>query len=246
VDYEELYVDEVTEEDSMIADGTKLESTACSQSAGTSNPEDKMQCKIKPKLKLSPLESFRLCKNNPILSRTGIITFFFFTGLWGIISTLSIYATKQFQFPPSRLGLLLTSKGITSLIGESVLVRAATPYLGEKRSIKYGLIAFTVQCFMYAFAYKGWHLFLATLFSMISMLVYPSLTSVVSNAVPSTITGEALGAINGVKALTEGVGPFLFCLLMTLPRAIILPGWPYLVAALFGFIGYWNSLKLNE
>ena len=38
--------------------------------------------------------------------------------------------------------------------------------------------------------------------SMGSNLMYPSLTSLVSEAVGEDMVGEALGAINGVKALT--------------------------------------------
>ena len=66
----------------------------------------------------------------------------------------------------------------------------------------FGLACFVIQCALFGVAYEGWHLFLCVLVSMGSNLVYPSLTSLVSEAVGENMVGEALGAINGVKALT--------------------------------------------
>lgn len=44
--------------------------------------------------------------------------------------------------------------------------------------------------------------------------------------------GEALGALNGIKALTEGFGPLSFGLLMGLYEDTPTPGAPYLLASL--------------
>lgn len=43
--------------------------------------------------------------------------------------------------------------------------------------------------------------------------------------------GEVLGAINGVRALTEGFGPLLFSFLFWHTENTFLPGCPYLIAA---------------
>ena len=51
-------------------------------------------------------------------------------------------------------------------------------------------------------------------------------------------SGEALGAVNGVKALTEGIGPLVFGSLMTLSEHSILPGWPYLLASVLVLAAY--------
>jgi len=96
------------------------------------------------------------------------------------------------------------------------------------------------------FAYEGWQLFICVLISMMGNLVYPSLTSLVSSAVAPEMVGEALGAINGVKALTEGVGPLVFGTLMTLSEKSFLPGWPYLVGSIFALIAYNRSANLPD
>jgi hypothetical protein len=60
------------------------------------------------------------------------------------------------------------------------------------------------------------------------------------------VVGEALGAINGTKALTEGVGPLLFGSLMILSERSELPGWPNLVAALIMYMAYYYSQYLPD
>ena len=77
---------------------------------------------------------------------------------------------------------------------------------------------------------------------MVANLVYPSLTSLVSSAVAPDMVGEALGAVNGIKALTEGVGPLVFGTLLTLSEKHSLPGWPYFIAAVMSALA-WRATK---
>ena len=55
-----------------------------------------------------------------------------------------------------------------------------------------------------------------------------------------------LGAINGIKALTEGVGPLVFGSLMTVSERSALPGWPYLIAGLFAYSAFQHSRYLPD
>ena len=66
--------------------------------------------------------------------------------------------------------------------------------------------------------------FLSVGLSLLSNLVYPSVSALVARRVPPDGLGEALGAVNGVKALTEGLGPLVFAALMVEFEATSLPG----------------------
>lgn len=112
--------------------------------------------------------------------------------------------------------------------------------------MRLGLAAFFIQCLVLGFAYEGWQLFICVLISMLANLVYPSLSSLVSSAVAPDMVGEALGAINGIKALTEGVGPLVFGTLMTISEKSPLPGWPYLIASIFALVAYNRSALLPD
>lgn len=89
------------------------------------------------------------------------------------------------------------------MISESVLVRVLVPQLGEVNSIRLGLVCFSIQCFVIAFSSSVDGIVLSILFSMGSNLVYPSISSIVSRTVGEDKQGEALGALNGIKALVS-------------------------------------------
>jgi MFS family permease len=83
-----------------------------------------------------------------------------------------------------------------------VLVRYLVPWLGEKFTMQIGLLGFALQCILIGFAQTPWMVFASMSGSMLSNLVYPSISSLVSKNVGGTAQGEVLGTINGVRALT--------------------------------------------
>jgi DHA1 family tetracycline resistance protein-like MFS transporter len=194
----------------------------------------------------NPWDTLRMVVIDPFLRKVGQVAFLYYTGLWAVISTLSVYAVRRFHLSPERLGELMSALGLCTMIAEAVLVRIMVPMLGEKRSTQIGLIAFALQCVVLGFAYEPWHLFVSAAFSLLGNLVYPSLTSLVSGSVEPDALGEALGAVNGIKALTEGIGPLVFGTLMTLSEHSTLPGWPYLLAAVLVMGAYKQASELPD
>lgn len=199
-----------------------------------------------PQIDWSPLDALRIFSGDPLLKVVGKIAFLYYTALWAVVSTLMLYATKRFHMGPERLGELISSLGLCTMIAEAVLVRMFVPMFGEKQAMRIGLIAFALQCTVLGFAFESWHLFICVAFSTLGNLVYPSLSSLVSSSVAPESVGEALGAINGIKALTEGVGPLFFGTLMTLSEKSMLPGWPYLIAALFSLAAFRETDQLPK
>jgi Major Facilitator Superfamily. len=194
----------------------------------------------------SPLDTLKIFSGDPFMYEVGCISFLYYTALWAVVSTLTLYAAKRFQMGPERLGELMSALGLSTMLSEAVLVRIVVPAIGEKRSMRLGLAAFSLQCAVLAIAFEGWQLFICVLLSTASNLVYPSLTSLVSSAVAPEMVGEALGAVNGVKAMTEGVGPLIFGTLMTFSEKTSLPGWPYLLASLFAIAAYRRGAHLPD
>jgi DHA1 family tetracycline resistance protein-like MFS transporter len=186
----------------------------------------------------SPLESVKLVLQDPFLRKVGQVAFFYYTGLWAVISTLSLYAVQHFSLTPERLGELMSALGLSTMVAEAVLVRVMVPLIGEKKAIRIGLFSFALQCLVLGGATEGWQLFVCVGFSLLGNLVYPSLSSLVSGTVPPDSVGEALGAINGIKALTEGLGPLFFGALMTVSEHTAYPGSPYWLAGILVFVSY--------
>jgi DHA1 family tetracycline resistance protein-like MFS transporter len=194
----------------------------------------------------NPVKTIRLILVDSFLRKVGEVAFLYYTGLWALISTLSVYAVKRFHLTPERLGELMSAFGLCTMVAEAILVRIVVSSIGEKRAVKVGLLSFGLQCIILGFAYESWHLFVLVFFSLAGNLVYPSLSSLVSGSVEPDAVGEALGAINGIKALTEGIGPLVFGSLMTLSETSPLPGWPYLIAAVLVAAAYKATDELPD
>lgn len=186
----------------------------------------------------NPFDSLQILTSDPLLSTIGKVTFFYYTALHAVVSTLILYAVRQFYLGPHRLGELMAALGLSTMVSEAVLVRVAIPLLGEKMSMRVGLVSFAMQCVLLAVATEPWHLFACAVLAIPGNLVYPSVSSLVSSSVKPDMVGRALGAVNGVKSLTEGVGPLIFGTLLTVSEKDALPGWPYFIAgcmAVFAF-----------
>lgn len=194
----------------------------------------------------NPLHTFRLLANDTFLRHVAQVAFFYYTGFWAVVSTLSVYAVQHFSLSPQVLGELMSALGLCTMVAEAVLVRLVVPMVGEKRAVQTGLLSFALQCVVLGFANEVWHLFLFCAFSLLANLVYPSLSSLVSGNVEPAAVGEALGAVNGIKALTEGLGPLIFGSLMTLSSDSFLPGWPYLIAAILVLLAFQSARLLPD
>ena len=194
----------------------------------------------------NPFDSVRYLMSDPLLSTIGRVTFLYYTALHAVVSTLIIYAARQFHLGPQRLGELMAALGLSTMVSEAVLVRIAIPLLGETSCMRIGLISFASQCVILAVANSPWHLFLCAFLAMAGNLVYPSVSSLVSSTVKPDMVGRALGAVNGVKALTEGIGPLLFGTLLTASEKDNLPGWPYFIAAVMVGFAYQAARHLPD
>ena len=149
-------------------------------------------------------ETFRVFRSDPFMTNLALIVFMYYTSVWALVSTLIIHVTRFLGFSQLALGWLLSGYGFATMFSEAVLVRYIVPCLGETNSMRLGLLSFAAQCVLVAFSSSPVMIFVSVLFSMLANLVYPSISSLVSKVVDEESQGEALGALNGIKALTEG------------------------------------------
>jgi len=198
----------------------------------------RMWVEIADSISWNPWDSIKLVLHDPFLRKVGQVAFFYYTGLWAVISTLSLYAVQHFGMNRQTLGELMSALGLSTMVAEAVLVRFLVPLVGEKRAVRIGLISFGLQCFVLGAANESWQLFVCVGLSLLGNLVYPSLSSLVSGIVEPETVGEALGAINGIKALTEGIGPLVFGTLMTFSEHTAFPGSPYWLAGVFVLVAH--------
>ena len=189
-------------------------------------------------------ETFRVFRSDPFMTNLALVVFLYYVAVWAIVSTMMVYVTRHLKFTPIALGWLLSTYGLATMFSESVVVRYVVPYLGELASMRLGLACFAIQCTLVALSKDANMIFISILFSMIANLVYPSVSSLVSKIVDEDVQGEALGALNGIKALTEGFGPLIFGFLMAIFEDTPVPGAPYLCASIITLWALLHSYEL--
>lgn len=113
----------------------------------------------------------------------GQIVFLYYTTVWAVVSTLMVYVTRHLNFSPVTVGWLLSFYGVSTMFSEGVMVRYIVPWLGELHSMRLGLLCFAVQAVLLAFSSSPSWIFASVAFSMVSNLVYPSISSLVSKIV---------------------------------------------------------------
>lgn len=111
------------------------------------------------------------------------IVFLYYTTVWAIVSTLMVYVTRRLHFSPVTVGWLLSFYGLATMFSEGILVRWIVPNLGEINSMRLGLFSFSCQAILLAFSASPKWIYLSVTFSMLSNLVYPSISSLVSKIV---------------------------------------------------------------
>jgi len=210
------------------------------------------------------VDTFRAFSKDEFLFNLGVIVLMYYTAVWALVSTLMVYVTRRLSFDRITVGYLVSMYGLSTMVSETVIVRLLVPRLGETNSMRLGLFAFSVQCVIIAFADSIGQLYFSILFSMFSNIVYPSISSLITKLVEPEDQGAALGSLNGLKSLTEGVGPLLFGVLMARYEVFLVPtnsnivetnvapwmmhglnlaGAPYLVAS---FLALWALLHCYE
>jgi len=192
----------------------------------------------------SPFSILEVFSGDPILRSVSKVVFLYYTGVWAIVSTLMVHVQRSFHANEVTLGELMSVFGVCTMLSEGILVRIMVPQFGEKIAMQIGLAAFALQCAFFSFARHIQDVLFSLLFSTLANLVYPSVSSLVSRSVPPSKQGEALGAMNGIRALTEGFGPLVFGFLMFVCQDTWAPGAPYLLASACSVAALYYSTKL--
>ena len=186
----------------------------------------------------NPLGAWRTLRAAPEMARVAVVLL-----LWQIASlvyplTWSFWGIAQLGWSDRMIGLSLAGVGIVMALSQSLLTGPVVKRLGERDAATVGLIAATAAFTCYAFTSCTAIAFALLGFIALQSLVQPSLMALMSRRA----TPETQGEVQGISAMTMGIGSMLGPLLLTAPMAYFsgpraplhFPGVAFLVAAGFG------------
>ncbi|MBB3841282.1 DHA1 family tetracycline resistance protein-like MFS transporter [Runella defluvii] len=179
----------------------------------------------------NPVGSLRHLKKYPIIFGLVIPLVLIYIAGYATQSTWTYFTMERFGWDEKWVGYSLAFVGVMAALVQGGLTRTIIPRLGNTKSIYWGLSAYGISFFMYAFANQGWMLFAITILAALGGIATPALQAIMSNEVPANEQGELRGALTSLMSLTAVVGPVmmtsLFAYFTTSAAPIIFPGAPF-------------------
>jgi MFS transporter, DHA1 family, tetracycline resistance protein len=165
-------------------------------------------------------------------------------------STWSYFTMLKFNWNETWVGYSLGFVGLLVALVQGLLIRITIPKLGQKWSIYTGLLFYTFGLTLFAFADKGWMMFVFLVPYCMGGICGPALQGVISSQVPPTEQGELQGALTGLISVTSIIGPPVMTNLFawfTKPGAPVhFAGAPFLAGAVLTFTSILLSRQALE
>jgi len=188
----------------------------------------------------NPVGSLRHLRTHPIIFGLVIPLVFIYLAGYSTQSTWTYFTMEKFGWDEKWVGYSLAFVGIMAALVQGGLTRTIIPRLGNTKSIYWGLSAYGISFFMYAFANQGWMLFAITVLAALGGIATPALQAIMSNEVPANEQGELRGALTSLMSLTAVVGPVmmtsLFAYFTTAKAPFIFPGAPFIMGGVLTLV----------
>jgi DHA1 family tetracycline resistance protein-like MFS transporter len=153
-----------------------------------------------------------------------------------VLSTSYRYGWDEFDN-----GITLGLVGLMAAIVQGFLIRPIIAALGERRTLKLGLLISTLTFLAYGWATEGWMILCIIIFGAFGGVTGPAIQCIVANHVDSSEQGKVQGALTSIVSLTNIVAPLLFTTglfsYFTSKEAIMqIPGAPFYLGAVLLFV----------
>ena len=158
-----------------------------------------------------------------------------------IFSTWVLYTEGVLSWSPTQNGVALAFFGLLSAIVQGVLISRIIKWVGERRTIVFGLTLGIAEMLLLAFARSSAVLYLSLIVGALGSLAGPALQGLISRQVGESEQGRVQGALTSLGSLVGVVGPLLatyvFAYFNGGGASFELPGAAFLMGALFSLLG---------
>lgn len=165
----------------------------------------------------------------------------------------SFYTLEKFKWNETWIGYSLGFIGLTVAIVQGGLIRVIIPKFGQKRSIMIGLFLYLIGFTLFAFATKGWMMFVFMIPYALAGITGPAIQGIISTKVEANEQGELQGIMTSFMSLASIIGPlimsYLFAHFTNANNNIYFPGAPFIMASALTIISIiicYNNLKKHH
>lgn len=188
----------------------------------------------------NPLGAWHVLRANPGMTGVAVVLL-----LWQLASlvyplTWSFYGIAQLRWTDREIGISLAVVGVVIAISQSMITGRVVKRLGERDAASLGMIGAASGYLAYAFITTTWLAYALMLTIVMQALVQPSLLAMLSRRA----TPQTQGEVQGIAAMTMGLGSIIGPLVLTRPMAwftgggapVIFPGVAFLIAAVVAIV----------
>lgn len=187
----------------------------------------------------NPFGSLMLLKRYPQVFGLAAVVFIANMAHYVYPSIFVLFAAYQYQWGLDRVGWVLAVVGVFNIIVNVGLIGRAVAWLGERRTLLFGLACGVIGFVIYGSADTGLVFLLGLPISALWAMAAPATQALVTRQVGAHEQGRIQGALMSLVSLAGVVGPAIFAssfgYFIGKSAPIHLPGAPwYIAAALLG------------
>jgi MFS transporter, DHA1 family, tetracycline resistance protein len=184
----------------------------------------------------NPVGALLHLRKYPMIGGLIVSVFFIYLAAHAVQSNWAFYTIYKFNWTSLTIGISLSVVGMLVAVVQGGLIRVAIVKLGEKNSVFIGLVLYVVGLTLFAFATKGWMMFVFLVPYCAGGIGGPALQGIISNHVPANAQGELQGALTSLISITSFLGPIimnnLFAFFTSDKAPFIFSGMPFIAGAL--------------
>ncbi len=162
-------------------------------------------------------------------------------------STWTYFTIERFHWNEQWVGYSIAFVGVSVAAVQGGLIRKTNKLLGPKKSVVIGLSMYVLGMLLFAFASKGWMMFVFMIPYSLGGIAGPSIQSLMTSHVPSNEQGELQGALTSLVSLTSIIGPLLMTGLFSYFTAsnapVYFPGAPFMMATLLTLLSAFVAIS---
>lgn len=162
-------------------------------------------------------------------------------------SCWSYFTIEVFDWTERMIGISLGVVGVLVAFVQGYLIRILNPWLGQKRSVYYGIGFYALGMLLFAFANQSWMMFAFLIPYCLGGIAMPALQGIISGQVPANEQGDLQGALTSLMSATAIIGPPLMTNLFSFytgPKAsFYFPGAAFLTGAILTIISVFLAMR---
>jgi DHA1 family tetracycline resistance protein-like MFS transporter len=187
----------------------------------------------------NPVGALALLRSHPELLGLAAVNFLGFVAHEVLPSVFVLYAGYRYHWEQRDIGITLATVGICSAVVQSLVIRPAVRWLGDRRALLLGLVFGGAGFAIFGLAPTGLLFWTGVPVMALWGLAGPTAQGLMSRRVSDSEQGRLQGASSSLRGITGMIGPLLFAFTFAsfidqgaaVQAGWHLPGAPFLLAA---------------